>query len=61
MKITSPITLGMELGIHPMLSIIPPKYQYKSRNNGKWKNCINKRDMLLYRKYHYEVREFFNN
>lgn len=31
-------------------------HQFKSRNDGKWKDCENEWDMKQYRKYHYETR-----
>ena len=54
------ITVGQLLGIHPMYSTLPTRYQYKSRNDGKWKNCTSKYDMECYQKYEYETRILFN-
>lgn len=53
------LTVGQVLGIHPLHSKVPIKYQFKSMNDGKWKDCKNEWDMKCYEKYHYETRTLF--
>jgi hypothetical protein len=54
------LTIGQILGIHKLYSVVPQKFQFKSKNDNSWKDCKNKLDMDKYSKFGYKTREFFN-
>lgn len=50
------LTVGQMLGMYPLYSKLPIRYQYKSKIDRIWKFCKSKWDMERYKKYLYETR-----
>ena len=53
------LTIGQTLGIYPLYSELPIRHQFKSKNDGQWKDC-HKSELNKYEKYIYETRILFS-